>query len=104
MVDDLSILAKVARFYRDECCVPYAISFYLTLIIYVLDFHLAPKPLIWPSATSYAILTAYYVQIIARYRQIAREKDDPKFFISFLTLKIVLWGILLIALLRSVTE
>lgn len=99
MVDDLSILARVARFYRDECCVPYAVSFYLTLIVYLFDLRLAAKPLIWPSATSYAILTAYYIQNIRRYRHKTFRAHDPKFFISFLTFKIVLWGIFLIALL-----
>ena len=90
---------KTYRFYRHECCVPYSISFLLVLLIYAIDFFFSNPPMLWPSIVSYLILAGYYIQNIRYYKRNWINSDDPKFFISVLTVKVFLWGLLLVGLL-----
>jgi hypothetical protein len=96
-----TIFIKIFRFYRYECCAPYSVSFLLVLFIYAIDFFLSDRPLRWPSILSFLIIAAYYVLNLAKYWKNRLPSDDPKFFISLLTTKIVLWGGLLVALMRA---
>lgn len=48
---------------------------------------------------AYAIITAYYFQNIRYYRKNLLASENPKFFIGFLTFKIVTWGLILAILL-----
>lgn len=99
MADDIGVSKKLSRFYRDECCFPYSLSFLLVLVIYSLDFYVSKKPLLWPSILSYSVITAYYILNVIYYKgKKLISHDDPKFFISILTCKIFLWGILLFGL------
>jgi len=93
-----AIFSKLYRFYRYECCVPYSISFFLVLFIYAIDFFLSDKLLLWPSILSFLIIAAYYVLNLAKYWKNSLSSDDPKFFIYLLTVKMALWGGLLVAL------
>jgi hypothetical protein len=95
----MTTLRKTYHFYRHDCCFPYAISFLLVLFIYTIDFYGSDQPLFWPSIASYLILAGYYVQNIRYYRKNVLTQDDPQFFILLLTVKIVLWGVLLLGLL-----
>ena len=92
------ILKMTWRFYRHECCFPYTLSFLLVLLIYITDFHILEKTMLWPSIISYGIITGYYVQILSYYRRKVLFSDNPKFFILILGFKILLWGIILFTL------
>lgn len=92
----MTTLRKIYRFYRHECCFPYAISFLLVLFIYAIDFYGSDQPLFWPSIASYLVLAGYYIQNIRYYRKNVLIQDDPQLFILVLTVKIVLWGVLLL--------
>lgn len=93
-----TILKKIYIFYRHECCFPYSISFFLVLLIYAVDLYTSNKTLLLPSIFSYLIITGYYIQNIIYYKKNVIISDDPKFFILILTVKILLWGILLLGL------
>lgn len=95
------LVSKIYRFYRYECCFPYSISFLLVLFIYAIDFFISDKLMLWPSILSFLIIAAYYVLNLAKYRKNRLSSDDPKFFISLLTIKTVLWGCLLVALIGA---
>ena len=90
---------KLYRFYRHECCWPYALSFPLVLVIYAIDFFGHEDPLRWPSIASYSIIAGYYLRNVRLYKNEALVSDDPGFFISLLTFKIVLWGVIMLGLL-----
>ncbi|MCH7505235.1 hypothetical protein IID04_06360 [PVC group bacterium] len=92
------LFSKIYNFYRHDCCVPYAISYYLVLAIYFLDFCVYQEPVIWPSAFGYFILFAYYLYNVRLYKSQKLHKIDLGFFIGFLTTKITIWGILLVGL------
>ncbi|MBU9888397.1 MAG: hypothetical protein KTQ49_00825 [Candidatus Omnitrophica bacterium] len=96
-----TLLRKIAVFYRDDCCWPYALSFYLVLIIFAMDFGGVPTPYHGASVFSFGILLAYYLYNLRLYfRKDIRimEKKDPVFFIGFLSSKIALWGLALVLL------
>ena len=97
----MTAVRKVYRFYRYECCFPYTLSFLLVLFIYAIDFYAAERPLIWPSGLSYLILVGYYIQNTRYYKKNVLTSEDPQFFLLLLTLKIVLWGALLVGLVIS---
>jgi len=86
---------KIYRFYRYECCWPYAVSFFFVLVIYWLDFVVAKKSDHWGSYLAYAIIFTYYLYILYRYFRGKISIDNPKFFIGFLTFKIIVWGVIL---------
>ena len=95
----IQLVRNIRRFYARECCWPYGISFYLTLLIFYLDLVLSPHPQALPSMFAYGIITAYYFQNIRYYRKNLLSSENPGFFIGFLTFKIVTWGIILAILL-----
>jgi len=70
----------------------------LVLFIYGIDFYGSEQPLFWPSIASYIVLAGYYIQNVIYYRKNVLTQDDPQFFILVLTVKIVLWGVLLVGL------
>jgi len=55
--------------------------------------------MLWPSIVSYFIIAGYYIQNIRYYKRNWINSDDPEFFILLLTVKVVLWGVLLSGLL-----
>lgn len=95
----MSIFRKLHRFYRHECCFPYSLSFLFVLLIYAIDFLASEDPLIWPSAGAYTIIAAYYLLNLRYYAKKRLVFDDPGFFIFVLTVKIILWGLVLLGLL-----
>lgn len=95
----MTVLDKLYRFYRHECCYPYSVSFLLVLFIYAIDFFVSDPPMLWPSITAYLIIAGYYIQNIRFYKRNWLNSDDPEFFMLLLTVKIVLWGFLLSGLL-----
>ncbi len=97
-----TMIGKIYRFYRHECCVPYTISFILTLVIYYLDFFVYEKLLLWPSFASYSVLAAYFVYIMVQYYRGLIPYEEPRFFVAVLTVKISVWGLAL-ALLAAFT-
>jgi hypothetical protein len=89
---------NLAHFYRKECCWPYAVAFFLTLIIYAMEWQIIDSRLPWASITAYAILTAYYWYNVWQYHTGILDGENLRFFIRFLGLKIFLWGIALLCL------
>jgi len=55
--------------------------------------------MLWPSIVSYLIIAGYYIQNIRYYKRNWINSDNPEFFMLLLTVKIVLWGLLLAGLL-----
>lgn len=94
----MTIAKKLCRFYRHQCCFPYSLSFVFVLIIYAIDFCAYEAPLIWPSVGAYAIIAAYYLLNLTYYVRKSLVFEDPGFFISVLTVKIFLWGLVLLGL------
>jgi len=64
-----------------------------------MDFFFSDPPMLWPSIVSYFIIAGYYIQNIRYYKRNWINSDDPEFFILLLTVKVVLWGVLLSGLL-----
>jgi hypothetical protein len=95
----MTVVEKVYRFYRHECCYPYSVSFLLVLCIYAVDFFFSDPPMLWPSLTAYLIIAGYYIQNIRFYKRNRLNSENPEFFILLLTVKIVVWGFLLSGLL-----
>ncbi len=95
----MKISKKLYRFYFHECCFPYSLSFLFVLLIYAIDFFAYENPVIWPSVGAYAIITAYYLLNLRYYVRKTLVFEDPAFFISVLTVKISLWGMVLLGLL-----
>ncbi len=91
------LLNKTYNFYRYECCMPYTISFILVLVIYSLDFFSSTK-IMWASVLSFIIITGYYFYNLAIYMRKKLVSEDPDFFIGILTVKILIWGCLLMFL------
>jgi len=95
----MKISKKLYRFYFHDCCFPYSFSFLFVVLIYTIDFFAYENPLIWPSVGAYSIITAYYLLNLRYYVKKTLVFDDPTFFISVLTVKILLWGMVLLGLL-----
>lgn len=98
----MAVSQNIYRFYRHECCFPYSLSFILVLIIYFLDFFGIDNSSHIPSVMSYSIITGYYIFNVILYRKRLLESENPGFFIAILSVKVVLWGVLL-GLLLSMT-
>jgi len=94
MLTTLRKLAKnIYKFYRYDCCWPYALSFYLALVIFYLEAVVIKNPSKWASILSYTILLAYYLWNRKLFdRSTLNQKRNLSFFMSFLTTKIVMWG------------
>ncbi len=95
----MTLPSRIYQFYRHECCFPYSISFLLVLLIYAIDFFVSDPPMLWPSIVSYLIIAGYYIQNTRYYKRNWINSDDPESFMLLLTIKIVLWGLLLSGLL-----
>ena len=93
-----NFLEKIYRFYRYDCCWPYAVSFFLALLIYGLDFFMVHAHYHWASLASYTIILAYYLYIAYLYFQGKVKKENDKFSMVFLTSKVILLGCILILL------
>ena len=94
----LSLIKNIRTFYRDDCCWPYAVSFFLTLIIYGFDFFVVDTSCHWASPVAYGILLTYFLYIIHLYFQNKIRKKAPTFFIAFLSFKVTVWGLVLFLL------
>lgn len=90
-----TLLENICAFYRRDCCWPYAVSFFLVLIIYLLDFRFANTPFHLASLAAYVIILAYYLYNLRRYFTTGLNTKNDPFFIRYLSLKIILWGLLL---------
>ena len=86
------------QFYRYDCCWPYAVSFLLTLVIYWLDFFIVNTHYHWVSLFVYGIILDYYLYNVSRYFRDKIKAKNVKFFIAFLSSKIILWGFILVLL------
>ena len=91
-------IKKVFQFYRHDCCWPYALSFFLALIIYGLDFFIVNTRYHWASLAAYGIILAYYLYIASLYHRGKVKAKDDKFSVKFLSAKIIIWGLILILL------
>lgn len=91
---------KIYDFYRRECCWPYALSFFLVLVIYWLDFSVERNQTPWASFISYAVIFSYYIYNLYFYVKSKIFTKAGGFFIGFLSAKILLWGLLLFYLTR----
>jgi len=90
-----SLLKNIYEFYRQDCCWPYAASFFLTLIIYWLDFFIVPTRCHWASPLAYGVILAYYLYIVYLYFQNKAKTAKARFFMTFLSSKVVIWGLIL---------
>lgn len=93
-----SFIKDAGVFYGHDCCWPYSASFYLALIIYWLDFFVVNAGCHWASLAAYGIILAYFLHIIRCYFRGPIEKKNAKFFMAFLSAKVILWGFLLFLL------
>ncbi|HBA60123.1 MAG TPA: hypothetical protein DCZ92_04780 [Elusimicrobia bacterium] len=89
---------NVYWFYRFDCCWPYALSFFLVLVIYWLDFFFARTPYRLASLTAYLIILAYYLYNLRCFFTTGLNTRDDAFFIKYLSSKIIIWGLLLLSL------
>ena len=89
---------KVYQFYRHDCCWPYAASFFLVMVIYWLDFFTVKTHYRWVSLLAYAIIFAYYLYNLYYYSQGKIKARDNKFFMRYLSSKVILWGFILLLL------
>ena len=76
MTHHYSVAAKIYRFYRSECCWPYALSFLLALLIYILDFYYADTVWMSSSILSYVILFSYYLYNVRLFKRNALHKEE----------------------------
>lgn len=92
-----SFIKNIYEFYRHDCCWPYAISFFLVLSIYWLDFYIVNTRYHWPSFVAYGVIFVYYLYNIYLYFQgkIKTNAKNPKFFMVFLSSKVIIWGFIL---------
>jgi len=93
-----SLIKSIDQFYRHDCCWPYAVSFYLTLIIYWFDFFVANSSRHWASPVAYGILLAYFLYIIHLFLLNKLENKNRTFFVGFLSFKVIVWGSVLLLL------
>ncbi len=93
-----SLLKNIYTFYRHDCCWPYAAAFFFALIVFWQDFFVAHTRYHWASLVAYGIIFAYYLDILRLYLQNGMEKKNLRFFMAFLSFKIITWGILLVLL------
>ena len=90
-----TLIKDVGVFYKQDCCWPYALSFYLTLLIYYLDFFATGTRCHWASPVAYGILLAYFLYNLRLYSQGKIQAVNAPFAFSFLSFKIAVWGLVL---------
>lgn len=88
-------IKSIYEFYRHDCCWPYAVSFFLALSIYYLDFFIVNTRYRWASLVAYGIILAYYLYNVSLYFQNKIKTKNIKFFAVFLSSKIIIWGLIL---------
>lgn len=88
-------IKNIYEFYRFDCCWPYAVSFFLVLIVFWLDFFVTNIRYHWPSLVAYGIILSYYLYNLYRYFQGKIKAGNVKFFVALLSSKIILWGLIL---------
>jgi hypothetical protein len=89
------LIKDIFVFYRHDCCWPYAVSFYLTLIIYYLDFFTVATDRHWASPVAYGVLFVYFLYNLRRYFQGRIQAKNAQFLRSFLSFKITVLGLVL---------
>lgn len=92
------IFSNIYQFYRYDCCWPYAVSFLLVLVIYWFDFFIIEARIHAASLVGYGIIFAYYLYNVFLYNKGKLKAKDLEFFIRFLSVKVIIWGFLLILL------
>ena len=92
------LAGNICDFYRHGCCWPYAVSFFLVLIIYWLDFFFVNTRCNSASLAAYGIIFAYYLRNVRLYAQAKIKAANAGFFIIFLSSKITVWGLILVSL------
>ena len=92
------IFKQIYHFYRYDCCWPYAVSFYLVLVIYWLDFFVGRGHRHWTSVVAFGVVFVYYLYILRLYFQGRLAGRDNRFFLGFLSFKIIIGLVLLISL------
>lgn len=90
-----ALIKNIDVFYKQDCCWPYAVSFYLTLLIYGLDFFRAGARCHWASPVAYGILLAYFLYNLHLYFRGKIKATNAPFALSFLSFKIAVWGLVL---------
>lgn len=88
-------IKNIYEFYRYDCCWPYAVSFFLVLSIYCLDFFIVNTRHHWASLVAYGIILVYYLYNVSLYFQNKVKAKNTKFFAAFLSSKIIIWGCIL---------
>jgi hypothetical protein len=91
-----SLFGNIRTFYMRDCCWPYAVSFWLVLIIFWQDFSNANRHVHGASLVAYGIILGYYLYILHLYFRKKLVKENMGFFLAFLSAKILILGILLI--------
>ena len=90
-----SFIKNIYEFYRHDCCWPYAASFFLALSIYWVDFFIVNTRYHWASLVAYGIIFAYYLYNVHLYFQGKVKTMNTKFFMAFLSSKVIIWGFIL---------
>ena len=90
-----SFIKNIYKFYRYDCCWPYTVSFFLALSIYWLNFFIVNTRYHWPSLVTYGIILVYYLYNVYLYFQGKIKTMNAKFFIAFLSSKVIIWGFVL---------
>jgi len=88
-------IKNIYEFYRHDCCWPYAASFFLVLSIYWLDFFIVNIRQHWASLVAYGIILVYYLYNVSLYFRNKVKTKNAKFFVVFLSSKIIIWGFIL---------
>ncbi len=91
---------NVRTFYTRDCCWPYAASFFLALIVFGLDFSDRHSHFHWASFTAFGIILSYYLYILRLYFRKKLTKENLRFFIKFLSVKVLVLGAVLLLLHR----
>ena len=91
------LIRKLLVFYKEDCCWPYSLSFFLILIVYLLEFY-SDTNSSSASLIAYLVIFAYYLYNIHLYRHNKLDAVDIVFFVKYLTFKIIVLSLLLILL------
>lgn len=90
-----SLIKHIHAFYKYDCCWPYAVSFFLTLMIYYLDFFRAGTRCHWASPVAYGILLAYFLYNLHLYSRGKIKATNAPFALLFLSFKLTVLGLVL---------
>ncbi|MFH1799699.1 MAG: hypothetical protein ABH891_02465 [Candidatus Omnitrophota bacterium] len=92
------MIKNIYVFYKHDCCWPYAVSFYITLVIYGFDFFGAGTRFHWASPVAYGVLLAYFLYNVHLYFQGKIQAKNPQFALAFLSFKVTVLGSVLFLL------